>query len=182
VLMVPTRCFFVHKSEVPQDRFQDCTYGRVVCDVREHKEEKHRTRLTVGGDRINYPDGCGTPTADLLTVKLLFNSVISTEGVKFMSLDIKNFYLNTPLKRYEYLKLKLTNFPEDVIKQYNLRDKATPEDFVYVEVRKSMYGLPQAGLLAQELLEKRLEAHGYRQSKLTPGFWKHDTYPCHSNW
>ena len=88
--------FFVHKSEVPQDRFQDCTYGRVVCDVRKHKEEKHRTRLTVGGDRINYPDDCGTPTSDLLTVKLLFNSVISTEGAKFMSLDIKNFYLNTP--------------------------------------------------------------------------------------
>jgi hypothetical protein len=39
--------FFVHKSELPQDRFQDCTYGRVVCDVRGHKEEKHRTRLTV---------------------------------------------------------------------------------------------------------------------------------------
>jgi len=46
--------FFVHKSEMPQDQFQDCTYGRVVCDVREHKEEKQRTRLTVGGDRINY--------------------------------------------------------------------------------------------------------------------------------
>ena len=83
---------------------------------------------------INYPDDCGTPTADLLTVKLLFNSVISTKGAKFMSLDIKNFYLNTPLKRYEYLKLKLTNFPEYVIKQYNLKDKAAPEGFVYVEV------------------------------------------------
>ena len=40
-----------------------------------------------------------------------------------------------------------------------------------------MYGLPQAGLLANELLEKRLNKHGYRQSKLVPGLWKHDTRP-----
>ena len=154
-----------------------------MCDVREHKEEKHRTRLTVGGDMINYPDNWGTPTADLLTVKLLFNSVISTEGVKFMSLDITNFYLNTPLKRYEYLKLKFTNFPEDVIKQYNLRDKATPQGFVYyVEVQKGIYGLPQAGLLAQELLEKRLGAHGYRQSKLPQVFRSMIPDPSRSHW
>ncbi len=40
-----------------------------------------------------------------------------------------------------------------------------------------MYGLPQAGLLANELLEKRLNKHGYRQSKLVPGLWNHDTRP-----
>ena len=56
----------------------------------------------------------------------------------------KNFYLNTPLKRYEYLKLRLNKLPEDVINQYKLKDKATPEGYIYVEVRKGMYGLPQA--------------------------------------
>ena len=40
---------------------------------------------------------------------------------------------------------------------------------------KGMYGLPQAGLIANELLVKRLNKHGYRQSKLVPGLWKHDT-------
>ena len=40
-----------------------------------------------------------------------------------------------------------------------------------------MYGLPQAGLLAQQLLEKRLEKHGYTQSKQTPGLWKHKWRP-----
>jgi hypothetical protein len=151
------------------------TYGRIVCDVREHKAEKNRTRLTVGGDRINYPDDCGTPTADLLTVKLLLNSVISTKNAKFMTLDIKNFYLNTPLSRYEYLRLRLDNFPEDVIAQYKLKDIVTSDGYVYIEVRKGMYGLPQVGLLAEELLEKRLEKHGYKQSKYTPGFWTHET-------
>ena len=128
-------------------------------------------KAPVGGDSINYPDDCGTPTADLLTVKLLLNSVISTKNAKFMTLDIKNFYLNTPMSRYEYLRHRLDNFPEDVIAQYNLKDIVTSDGHVYIEVRKGMYGLPQAGLLAQELLEKRLEKHGYTQSKNTPGFW-----------
>jgi len=86
-----------------------------------------------------------------------------------MTLDIKNFYLNTPLTKYEYLRLRLDNFPEDVIAQYNLKDIVTNDGYVYIEVRKGMYGLPQAGLLAQELLQKRLENHGYKLSKHTPG-------------
>jgi hypothetical protein len=40
-----------------------------------------------------------------------------------------------------------------------------------------MYGLPQAGIIAQELLQERLLKAGYRQSKVTPGYWKHDWRP-----
>jgi hypothetical protein len=40
-----------------------------------------------------------------------------------------------------------------------------------------MYGLPQAGIIPQELLEERLIVAGYRQSKLTLGFWTHDWRP-----
>ena len=43
----------------------------------------------MGGNLVNYPDDCGTPTADLLTIKLLRNSVISTNNAKFMTIDIK---------------------------------------------------------------------------------------------
>ena len=70
--------FFIPKASVPADRWKDVTYGRIVCNIRDNKVETHRTRLTIGGDRINYPEDCGTPTANLLTVKLLLNSVIST--------------------------------------------------------------------------------------------------------
>ena len=48
------------------------------------------------------------------------------------------------------------------------------DDSIYVEVTKGIYGLPQAGLLANNLLEKRLNKHGYYQSKLVPGLWKYD--------
>ena len=40
-----------------------------------------------------------------------------------------------------------------------------------------MYGLPHAGIIAQELLEERLEEDGYHQSKTTPGLWTHETQP-----
>ena len=123
----------------------------------------------MGGNKINYPGDCGTPTADLLTVKLLLNSVISTPGAKFMTMDIANFYLMTSLKRKEYLRMKMSDIPDAIIQQYKLTEKATTDGYMYIAIKRGMYGLPQAGILAQELLEKRLNAHGYQQSKFTPG-------------
>jgi hypothetical protein len=45
----------------------------------------------MGGDRIKYNGSVSTPTANLITVKLLLNSVISTPGAQYMTLDIKDF-------------------------------------------------------------------------------------------
>ncbi len=73
-----------------------------------------------GGDRVHYPGDAGTPTAKLITVKLLINSIILTTGAKFMTMDIKKFYLNTPMARYEYMRLKLSNLPDNVIEHYIL--------------------------------------------------------------
>jgi len=91
-----------------------------------------------------------------------------------MTIDIKDFYLNTPMARPEFMRLKINDMPENVIEQYKLRERATHNGYVYVQINKEMYGLPHAGIIAQELLEKRLNAAGYRQSTITPGFWKHD--------
>jgi hypothetical protein len=93
---------FITKDDIPNDRKGDETYARIVCNFRESKKDKYRTRITIGGNLINFPDDCGTPTADLLTVKLLLNSIISTTIAKFMTLDITDFYLMTPMKRYKY--------------------------------------------------------------------------------
>jgi hypothetical protein len=46
---------FIQKNEVPSNRMKDVTYGSFSCDFKPNKEEKERTRLTAGGDRINYP-------------------------------------------------------------------------------------------------------------------------------
>ena len=167
---------FMSYDDIPADRKSDVTYARICCNLRPEKEDPYRVRITVGGDRINYPFDVGTPTADMQLVKLLFNSVISTPNAKFMTLDISNFYLNTPMqKRYEYMRMHLDTIPEQIIKQYKLKEKADKKGCVYVEIRKGMYGLPQAGIIAQELLEERLNARGYCQSQYTPGLWMHKT-------
>ena len=114
---------FMSKSMIPQNRRKDITYGRIECIYCSEKKDHYRTGITMGGNLINYPDDCGTPTADLLTVKLMLNSVISTPNAKFMTIDIKDFYLMTPMDRYEYFRMKLELFPEDIIKEYGLRDK-----------------------------------------------------------
>jgi hypothetical protein len=49
---------------------------------------EHLVRLTVGGNRIDYPDNKSTPTADPTTAKLLINSIISTPGAKFLGIDL----------------------------------------------------------------------------------------------
>jgi hypothetical protein len=170
--------FFIPRDKVPRDRVKDTTYGLITCLVRPEKlDEPNRTRLVAGGDRVHYPGDAGTPTADLLTVKLLINSIISTPGAKFMTMDIKDFYLNTPMARYEYMRLKISDMPDDVIEHYNLREIATPDGFIYCEIQKGMYGLPQAGIIAQELLADRLRNHGYTQSETTPGLWSHKSRP-----
>ena len=68
-------------------------------------------RLAVVGDIINYPGNSRTPTANMLLVKMLAKTVISTMGAKFMTRNINNFYFDTPLERYEYVHLKLKYIP-----------------------------------------------------------------------
>jgi hypothetical protein len=44
---------------------------------------------------------------------------------------------------------------------------------VYAEIRKGMYGLPQAGKLTNDRLRNCLEPYGYIPCGVTPGLWKH---------
>jgi hypothetical protein len=145
---------------------KDVMYGSFSCDYKPNKTEKERTRLTAGGDRISYPEDVGTPTADMLVFKCLINSVVSTKGAKCMMLDIKDFYLNTPMKRYKYMRLKMTDIPDEIIKEYKLDQKVTTEGYIYTEIQKGMYGLPQAGIIAQELLATDSKSMGTHRAKL----------------
>jgi hypothetical protein len=85
---------FIRKYDITPGR--KATYGSFVVDINEHKEEIERTRLTVGGDQIEYHGDTSTRAAGLTTAKLLINSIISTKGSRFLVVDIKIFYLNTP--------------------------------------------------------------------------------------
>jgi hypothetical protein len=108
--------FFILKDKVPRARAKDVTNSLITCLIRPEKtNEPNQTRLVAGGDRVLHPFDAGTPNADLLTVKLLINSMISTPRARFFTMDIKNLYLCTPMTRYKYMQLKLSDMPDDVI-------------------------------------------------------------------
>jgi hypothetical protein len=165
---------FIRRSNIPKGR--KVTYGSFVVDIKEHKKEKERTILTVGGDQNEYPGDKFSRTVGLTTAKILINSVISTLGAKFLVIDIKNFYLNTPLGRFEYMVINLSLLPQETIEKYDLIE-LSQDGKVYIEIQKGMYGLPQAGILANELLQRNLTKDGYRPTQHTHSLWTHDTRP-----
>ena len=103
----------------------------MVVDYRPQKPDPNRVRITAGGNLIKYPGKLTTRNADLTTSKVSRNSVLSIQDEKYMCIDIKNFYLGTPLDRYDYMRIPLTMFPEHMAQQYQLRGKEN-NVFIYV--------------------------------------------------
>jgi hypothetical protein len=116
------------------------TPGKILCDYKPHKQGKERVRITVGGDKLDYSGDVATSTADITTLKILINSALSTEDAAMMMMDFKNYYLGTPLPRFEYMKMLLSRFHEEIIQKYNLNALAV-DGWVYIEITKGMYGL-----------------------------------------
>jgi hypothetical protein len=139
--------FFIHKNEVPPDQFKDVTYLKLVCNVQPEKSFPNRTRATFNGGRTNYPDNYGTPTADLLLVKIFFDSLISTPGARFANTDLSNFYYNHVLKRPEFARVKLTDIPGEIIEEYKLNKKVTADGWIYIKCVETVSGLPQSSSL-----------------------------------
>jgi hypothetical protein len=130
----------------------------------------------VGGNLIQYTGNVSTRSANLTTSKCLWNRTISIEGAKYIYVDVKNFYLGTPMDSFEYMRIPIKLILQEIIMQYNLLPLVS-DGHVYIEVQKGMYGLPQAGIFANQILAHRLAIHGYYQTKFTPGLWRHVNRP-----
>lgn len=89
-----------------------------------------------------------------------------------MYANVKNFYLYTPMDRPEYMKMKADLFPPEFIDKYKLHGKVY-KGYIWIRIVRTMYGLPQAGILSSKLLRKRLATDGYFELPHTPGLWKH---------
>ncbi len=163
-------------QDIPIDCRSDVAHTRVVCKVRPTKADPNQTRITIGGNTINYTSDCGTKTGSLETVKRVINSTLSTPGAKYMTADLSNFYLNTPLDRPECARIQLSVIHQEVIDEYKLKQYAH-NGWIYYELSNGMYGLKQAGKLANDLLSERVLKHGYYQCATTPGLWRHKWRP-----
>ena len=168
---------FIPKSEVPQH--EKVTYANMVCDLREHKQDKFRVRLTVGGDKLEYFFETAAPAASLLEAKLIINSTISqsSKNARFMTLDIKDFFLQSTMKHPQYMKIHAKYFSKEFRDMYDIEKIIANDGYVYCKIVKGMYGLKQAARLAYDALVTHLHKYGYTPDKYAPNIWKHETRP-----
>ena len=174
-----TQCVIpIHKHDQPADRRQDTTY--YSKQVREKYDETHtyqaRVRGVAGGDRITYDGEVSAHVAAMPTVKLFLNAAVS-ENASLMTLDISDFYLGTPLPRPEYMRIPSTNIPTSILDKYKLRNYLDSKGMLLLQINKTLWGLPQSGLLSKQRLCKHLASHGYHECTLTSGLFRHVSLP-----
>ena len=159
-----------------------CLINRVMfihpCCLQTMATEKRSQMHSYHGWRqlIDYPGQVTTKTANLTTIKCLLNSVLLMPKAKCMCANAGNFYLMTPMKCKEYMRFPINLILDEIMEQYNLHT-IMHKDHIYVEIIHGMYGLPQAGHLANKLLAQRLAKHGYYQVLHMPSLWEHTMHP-----
>jgi hypothetical protein len=102
---------FIQHDDIPHDHKCDITYVQVCVNYCPEKEDPNCTCTTVGGNLLHYPGDCSTPTVDMITVNLHLNSIISTKNAHYCTIDLKDFYLNTPMDQPEYMRVKVSDLP-----------------------------------------------------------------------
>ena len=90
-----------------------------MCKLKPEQEEKERTRLTVGGNFLDFKGNLRAPTASVTTENCLFNSVISTRGAGCLLADIYKITLKI-LPDPEFMRIPLKIIPQEFIDAYNL--------------------------------------------------------------
>jgi hypothetical protein len=154
--------YFIRPHQVPADR--KVTYATFVCTMRPGKAEPWRIRMTVGGNLLDVAFDVRSPAVSLLDMKLHLNSVISDakNGARYCTADLKDFFLQSTMKIFQYMRIHRRYLPQEIINEYTLTDDYfDAKGFVYVEICKGMYGLKEAAILAYEQLRDHLAIYGY---------------------
>jgi hypothetical protein len=133
--------------------------------------------MTAGGDKLDYPGDPSSPAVSLLDAKLHINSTISDahKGARYLGIDIKNFYLGTPMAFFQYIRVRPSAVPQEVWDDPRYDIPIADDGYVYIEIRRGMYGLKEAGVIAFNQLVQKLAPYGYSPMPFTPGLWRHRT-------
>ena len=114
---------------------------------------------------VSTKDAAGEPASD------------AHRGARFMSADLKDFFLATTMAEPEYMRIHYRYFPQEIREQCNLESKVAADGYIYVKIKKGMYGLKQVAVLAYDQLVEHLAPHGYYPCPQTTGIWQHATCP-----
>ena len=142
-----------------------------IVAYRPEKSDPNRTRITAGGDKLDYEGDTATHSASMTIIKCHWNSVISTPKAKYATGDAGNMYLESTLPKPQYVKFKYSEIPDDIKEQYDLQS-LVHNGYVYVRIDKAWYGLKESGKIANDDMVALLKQHGYHQAKHTSGLLK----------
>ena len=106
--------FFIKKEDVPAIR--KLSYTNYVCNIRPHKTKTNLVHMTAGVERLDYPGDARSPAIYILNAKLYINSTISDahKGARYLGINIKNFYLGTPMQYFQYIRFLPKMIPQEV--------------------------------------------------------------------
>ncbi len=71
---------FIQSKDISHNNKHEATYAQIYVNYCQEMEDPNHTQVTAGGNLLHYPGNCGTPTVDMITVKLHLNSIISTKN------------------------------------------------------------------------------------------------------
>ena len=160
-------------SEIPADK--KVTYPRVTTAYRPEKEDPYRTRITAGGDKLDYDGETATHSASMTTIKTHWNSVLSTKTAKYCTADCSNMYLESVLPSPQYVRFKLSQIPPRIQEQYKLEKYVDKDGYVYARIDKDWYGLKESGKIAHDDIVAHLHKYRYMKEKRTEGLFTHQT-------
>ena len=104
--------------------------------------------------------GLSKASASMETIKMHWNSILSTPGAKYCTGDISNMYLMLDLPESVYVRFKADQVPPRIIEYYDLQEKIH-NGYIYARINKAWYGLKQTGKIVHDDLVNHLEKHEY---------------------
>ena len=89
-------------------------------------------------------------------IKIHWNSVLLTPGMKYCTDDISNMYLCSKLPDAQYVRFDVKLIPPEIIEHYPLHDKIH-NGYVYARIKQAWYGLNETGCIANKDIVAHLE-------------------------
>ena len=129
------------------------TYANFIFNYWPFKSQPYRVRLTVGGNQLDCEFNTGYPDPSLLETNITINSTISDvhEVARFVGVNLKEYFSDSPINSPEFMYIRRKCFPGDISKQYNIDAISDADGYLYIRIKKSMYGLKQSAVIAYNI-------------------------------
>ena len=123
---------------------------------------------------MDFTENLISLTASVTIEKCVFNSVVSTPGVRCLLADIKHFYLKNILPDQDLMRIPLKIIPQEINGAHNLATMVYNQELIYMRIKKGMYGLKQSRIIAHQELVKHMDPFEYHPVQHTHGLWFYD--------